>query len=139
MGLDEAVALLRSSAGRGRSDISDDVARKIAEHCGRLPLALRAAGAFIAENLNWTYASYLGRLQRAQGLLDALAPDSSVLIVRSVLTLSYDQLIEDDPDLALRWTLLSIIPSHFDVEAVAATLSGALFGGHRAGGSSQKL
>lgn len=61
---------------------------RIAELCGRLPLALRAATAQLAARPHWTAAALAGRLQDERGRLDALRAGD--LDVRARLRAAYD-------------------------------------------------
>src|SRR5581483_10381280 len=70
----EAAALLRAVAGPGRAPAGDTVLAEIAGLCGRLPLALRIAGALLRHRPAWSpahLAELLGdRHQRVHVLAD---------------------------------------------------------------------
>jgi len=103
MPLGEAEALLRRIAPRIGA-----AAAEIARSCGRLPLALRAAGSFLAERPDMTPQAYLVRLEDARVRLD---------FVDASLMLSYESL---RPGLRARFRTLAIFEGSFDVSAAAA-------------------
>ncbi len=119
----EATALLFEITGAsGRALLPTELAA-IVSQSGRLPLALRAAGAFLAENVDWTAGDYVRRLTAVRGRLDALRTEDPDLDVRAVLQFSYTQLDEEQPILARQWIALAVIPGTFDAEAAAAIWS----------------
>ena len=118
--LAEARALLRSSLhGRPADDADLD---RIAAAGARLPIALRAAGAFLAEHPGWTIPNYLAAL--AEKRLPHLASeDDPALDVAAVLGFSIERLAAERPALALRWRLLAVFPGDFAADAAAAVWS----------------
>ncbi|HYG63413.1 MAG TPA: tetratricopeptide repeat protein [Thermoanaerobaculia bacterium] len=83
-------------------------AAELAGLCGRLPIALRLAGAALTERPDLSPATYVERLKDARKLLD---------LVEASFTLSYDLLPED---LQKRWRELAVFPGSFDLKAAAA-------------------
>ena len=87
---EQAVALLSEVAGRDRVAAEPDAARAIIERCGRLPLALRIAGARLAGRPRWSLDRLSRLLDDEAGRLDELAAGD--LEVRASLALSYRSL-----------------------------------------------
>ena len=115
----ESVALLRSAADR--ADVTDAAWDTIAGLCGDLPLALRVAGSFLAEAIDWTAADYIRDLSDEPTRPDRLTLDSLPDTgVAAVLGLSARRLARSTPDLAARWQYLSVFPADFDPRAAAA-------------------
>ncbi len=81
---DAALALLDAASGRRRVDPLDPAATEIIQLCGRLPLALRIAGARLAAKRHWTAAALASRLADPRRRLDELAA-GDVGVRRSVL------------------------------------------------------
>ncbi|NRQ35398.1 tetratricopeptide repeat protein [Nonomuraea sp. NN258] len=88
--LDEAVELLEQIIGADRVHAERDAARRIAEHCGRLPLAIRIAGARLATRQRWPLRLLQDRLADERRRLDELV--IADLAVRASLHLSYQSL-----------------------------------------------
>ncbi|WP_237109161.1 BTAD domain-containing putative transcriptional regulator [Nonomuraea sp. MG754425] len=84
---DEALELLRHIVGADRVAAEWQDARAITELCGRLPLAVRIAGARLATRPGWPMSLLLQRLRDERRRLDELA--ISDLEVRSSVELSY--------------------------------------------------
>jgi DNA-binding SARP family transcriptional activator/tetratricopeptide (TPR) repeat protein len=84
---DQAVQLLAKLAGPGRVAAEPQVAQHIARLCGWLPLAVRIAGARLANRPQWPLALLAERLADEQRRLDELA--SGDLEVRASFALSY--------------------------------------------------
>ena len=100
---------------------ADDAALvAIAERCGWLPLALRAAGCFLQIHPSWTVEEYLNELSSERTRLEALEVPEAEIDVRTVLGLSLAKLEQEDAALATAWTLLSVFPAGFDREAAVA-------------------
>ena len=116
---DEARALLRSLLGEraaSEAEIAD-----IAERCGRLPLALRAAGTYLANSPHESVANYLEALADEKQRLRRLRfEDDASLDVYAVLALSARRLAEQKPELEAHWRLLAVFPASFDGAAAAA-------------------
>ncbi|GAA1626295.1 BTAD domain-containing putative transcriptional regulator [Nonomuraea maheshkhaliensis] len=87
MPLPEAVALLGRLIGGARTEAEPDQVRRLIEGCGRLPLALRIAGARLAARPHWTVARLADQLERAHRPLDHLA--LGAMEVRAVLAVGY--------------------------------------------------
>lgn len=119
----EATALLSEIVGASGRELTAAELASIVLQSGRLPLALRAAGAFLAENADWTAGDYVRRLTAVRGRLDALRTEDPDLDVRAVLRFSFTQLEEEQPTLARQWVVLAVIPGTFDAEAAAAIWS----------------
>ncbi|WP_228977546.1 AfsR/SARP family transcriptional regulator [Streptomyces sp. DH12] len=83
----EARELLARIAGADRPAAEPDAARRLLEHCGRLPLAVSIVGAKLAAKPHWTLDRAAGRLADERRRLDELEHDS--LAVRTSLALSY--------------------------------------------------
>ena len=86
----DAVTLLRTTAGQHRIGIDDPLLPVIAGWCGRLPLALRIAGALLRQP-SWTIERLAGRLRDQQTRLAALNDDDERSLT-AVFTLSYSAL-----------------------------------------------
>ena len=133
--LDDAVALLyRLFADSGRDDLVQDQERyrtappdeeqlresplgKLAEQCGRLPLALRVAAGHLTSYADVPLAYYLTQLETAR-LKHLTAPGEPD--VAAVLGLSVQPLEAEEPLLAWRWRELAVFPAPFDWAAAAA-------------------
>jgi tetratricopeptide (TPR) repeat protein len=91
-------------------------AAKIAELCGRLPLALRLAGSHLAAWADLVLSDYTAQLQfpRPAALHSPDDPDAEVA---RVLDLSYDQL---PAELQSRFRALAVFPAPFDAGAAVA-------------------
>jgi tetratricopeptide (TPR) repeat protein len=98
--------------------VSDQEITALAERCGRLPLALRVAGSFLATHLDWKVGEYLDALTNEQEQLRRLRHED--LEVEVVLGLSAAQLARENPDWASRWQMLTVFSGSFDRAAVAA-------------------
>ncbi|MFE2547454.1 BTAD domain-containing putative transcriptional regulator [Streptomyces sp. NPDC059355] len=90
LGPAEAVALLARVAGAERVAAEPAAARSIARLCGRLPLALRTAGARLATRRHWTLRTMVERLSDEHRRLDELAVGD--IAVRASVALSYEAL-----------------------------------------------
>jgi tetratricopeptide (TPR) repeat protein len=88
----------------------------IASLCGYLPLALRAAGSAIAEQVDLDPADYAASLTSARARL-ALTDPTEDLSIEASIRLSYELLTDD---LKMRLRTLSVFPGTFDVYAAAA-------------------
>jgi DNA-binding SARP family transcriptional activator/tetratricopeptide (TPR) repeat protein len=84
---DQAVELLAKLAGPSRVAAEPQAAQAIVRLCGRLPLAVRIAGARLAARPHWRLAVLAERLADERRRLDELA--SGDLEVRASLALSY--------------------------------------------------
>ncbi|WP_298378181.1 tetratricopeptide repeat protein [Azospirillum sp.] len=116
---DESAALLRRLAPNAQGT-HDDWTR-LADLCGRLPLALRVAGSTLAAADDLTLPDYLAELADEATRPHRLTIDGDASAnVAAVLTHSLRRLIDQDPALAARWQMLSVIPADFDRAAAAA-------------------
>lgn len=86
-------------------------ADEIAELCGDLPLALRAAAGALVERANLSPADWVRRLRDERTRMKQLSP------VEAALSAS-DGLL--DVQLRTRWYVLSVFPRDFDARAAAA-------------------
>jgi tetratricopeptide (TPR) repeat protein len=86
----------------------DHHAAKIAELCGYLPLAVRAAGGMMAERVDLEPEELERRLSNARQQLE---------FVDASFSLSYDLL---DSDMQRMWCMLAVFPGEFDRQAAAA-------------------
>jgi tetratricopeptide (TPR) repeat protein len=118
----QALELLGRIAGAERVAAEPDAAAEIVGFCGRLPLAIRVAGARLAARPGWPLAQLAELLADARGRLDQLAAGD--LEVRASLALSY-QALSLQQQRALR--LLGLL----EVGDFSAWLAGPLLGiGH---------
>ncbi|WP_406318424.1 NB-ARC domain-containing protein [Streptosporangium sp. NBC_01639] len=118
----ESVAMLAGVVGEQRVRAEPQAARRIAELCGGLPLALRIAGSRLARRPGWTLEHLAGRLSDERVRLDELAAGD--LAVRSSLGLGYRGLAEEEQRLLRRLGALS-------APDVAPWAAAAVFGGLR--------
>ena len=110
----EAVELLAAVAGRDRIGAEPEAAERVADLCGRLPLAVALAAGRLRSRPGWSVRDLADRL--ATGGLDAVAAGGRSL--RPVFDLSYGSL--SDPARHM-FRLLGLHPGdHFTVEATAA-------------------
>jgi DNA-binding SARP family transcriptional activator len=125
----ESVDLLAGIAGPEVIGAEPVAARRLAELCGRLPLALRIAAANLAEGPHRTVAEYVEHLAAGDriGALEIDGDDQSA--VRVAFGLSYGTL---KPELARLFRLLSVIPGpSFDAH-LAANVANLTLGTARA-------
>ncbi|MEU8377843.1 tetratricopeptide repeat protein, partial [Streptosporangium sp. NPDC048865] len=87
-----AVRLLGTITGRAELTSGTAAARRLAELCGHLPLALRIAGARLAARPHWSVDRLLSRLTAEHDRLDELT--HGTLSVRASLALGYSGLDE---------------------------------------------
>jgi tetratricopeptide (TPR) repeat protein len=91
---DVAVQLLGRVAGQERAEGEPEAAREIVELCGRLPLAIRIAGAKLVTRPHWALEDLRGRLLDEYQRLDELELRDRG--VRASLTLSYQDLAAEE-------------------------------------------
>jgi tetratricopeptide (TPR) repeat protein len=89
----EAAELLGKIAGSARVAADQESARMVVEACGRLPLAIRVAGARLASRPDWPLTEMARRLSSERGRLDEL--QAGDLDVRASLALGYAALPAD--------------------------------------------
>ncbi|WP_051802207.1 AfsR/SARP family transcriptional regulator [Actinocatenispora sera] len=87
LGAAEARAMLAAAVGADRLAAEPEATDRILAACGRLPLALRVAGARLADRPDWAVETLADRLDDEQRRLDELAVDD--VEVRASLSLSY--------------------------------------------------
>lgn len=116
--VDAGVTLLKEIVGRELTDAELQDAEIIVRLCGRLPLAIRIAGARLAATRGWTFRKLAQRLTRPEGRLDELRFGD--LDVRARFDVSYQRLNERERSV-LR--LLSLLDgSEFTAHSVARML-----------------
>ncbi|GGN25330.1 SARP family transcriptional regulator [Lentzea pudingi] len=103
---DEAVHLLDRVVGGGRVAAEPSAAQEIVRLCGRLPLAVRIAGARLAARHRWQLGRLADRLRVQQRVLQELSIGD--LEVRGSLALSYDGLPERERMALRRLGLLDL-------------------------------
>ncbi|MQY10173.1 Regulatory protein AfsR [Streptomyces sp. RB5] len=118
MGQDEAVELLRQILGESRADAEAAAVAQVAEFCGRLPLALRVAGNWLAVRAGWSVEQLVRRLADEERRLGALAAGD--VRVEAAFELSYRQLA---PPAARMLRLLSLSPGPDFTAAHGAALT----------------
>ncbi len=118
LGLEAAERLLGRIVGTPRAEGERFAVRALAGLCGRLPLALRIAGARLQNRPIWTFKDLVDRMSDDERRLGELtAEDRSVEVA---LRLSYDQL---RPGEQRTFGMLGLSPSpEFDWLSVAALL-----------------
>lgn len=104
----------RELLGRMLPQIGDQ-AEKIAEACGRLPLAMRLAASALTQHPELNSEDYAQRLSGAPRAGEPLRP--VLRPIDAVLKTSYELL---DPGLQKLWRLLAAFTDTFDVHAAAA-------------------
>ncbi|MFB6721544.1 BTAD domain-containing putative transcriptional regulator [Kribbella sp. NPDC056345] len=115
LAMDDATALLIEIAGPDRHGGDESAVRELAEHCGRLPLALRIAGARLRHRPAWSM-QHLNQRLRGRRRLRELDGDSNG--VRSAFAVSYEHLPEDQRRM---FACLGLFPGKdFDAHAAAA-------------------
>ena len=87
---DDSVRILEQIAGRSRVSAEKSEAKKIADLCGGLPLALRIAANRLKDRPAWTLAYFAVKLQDKRHVLQSLK--SGDLAVRASFSLSYEGL-----------------------------------------------
>ena len=102
----------------GETQASEAELDEIARLCGRLPLALRVAGTFMAGHPNFLARDYINKLADEKRRLEQLKQDD--VDVEATLGLSAAQLAREQPELAERWQMLSVFPGTFHRNAVIA-------------------
>jgi tetratricopeptide (TPR) repeat protein len=112
----DSVALLARVAGTERTAANPAAAGKLAQLCGRLPLALRITADRAASHRHLSMTDLVDELTLEHDRLDALAADEKTTQVRAVFSWSY-QALEPGPARAFR--LLSLHPGP-DISTPAA-------------------
>lgn len=96
---------------------SDGALSEIAGLCGYLPLALRAAGSFLANTPDLSYSEYAERLRDEHTRLERLGSEGVDLDVEASFNLSYAR---HSTETALAFQLMSAFPADFGAEAEEA-------------------
>ncbi len=102
----EALDLLARVAGPTRPALDPDRAAEIVALCGRLPLAVRIAGARLAARPHWTPARLVSRLGDEHRRLDEL--QAGDLEVRASLGMGYADLDEQEQRALRRLALMDL-------------------------------
>jgi len=118
MAQEEAVDLLRRILGEERADAEAAAVARVAELCGRLPLALRVAGNWLTVRSGWTVDHLARRLADEERRLGALAAGD--VCVEAAFELSYRQLTAQA---ARMLRLLSLVPGPDMTAAHGAALT----------------
>ncbi|WP_436232640.1 AfsR/SARP family transcriptional regulator [Actinacidiphila alni] len=118
---DESLAMLRAAIGDSRVGAELPAARRIAELCDRLPLALRIASEQVTAGSQARIADLAAELEDVRYRLDALQiPDDELYSVRGVLSWSYARL---DDRTAHAFRTLGLFPGvNIRAEAAIALL-----------------
>ena len=114
---DQSVNLLSRIAGIERVQSEIEAAEALAELCGRLPLALRIAGARLSARPHWSVEQLVSRLEDETRRLDELKHGE--MGIRASISLTYDSVGEDARRLFRRLTIL-------DAQIFSAWVSAAL-------------
>jgi DNA-binding SARP family transcriptional activator/tetratricopeptide (TPR) repeat protein len=101
---EQSVALLSQIAGGDRLQAEPEAAAELAELCGRLPLALRIAGARLSARPHWTVEQLVSRLENESRRLDELK--HGALGIRVSISHTYDNMNEEARRLFRRLALL---------------------------------
>ena len=112
----ESLKLLRGLLGEERA--SDEELADLVEVCARLPLALRAAAAYLNVYGDATARAYVDDLRAERAKLGA--DDDPALDVRNILGWSARRLAQENADWHARWGMWSVFPAPFDLAAAAA-------------------
>ncbi|MFF3720786.1 BTAD domain-containing putative transcriptional regulator [Streptomyces erythrochromogenes] len=102
----EALDLLARVAGPTRPALDPDRAAEIVALCGRLPLAVRIAGARLAARPHWTPARLVSRLRDERRRLDEL--QAGDLEVRASLGMGYADLDKQEQRALRRLALMDL-------------------------------
>ncbi|WP_447040831.1 BTAD domain-containing putative transcriptional regulator [Streptomyces sp. DSM 118878] len=115
---DDAIALLAASTGREPATAEAEAVDRLLELCGRLPLAIRAAGMRLDSKPHWSVEDLVTRLSDPARRLDVLSHGESSLRA------CFDRALRHVPqDTAAAYRALSASPSvDFDVRTAADVL-----------------
>ncbi|WP_309232711.1 NB-ARC domain-containing protein [Nocardiopsis sp. BMP B8015] len=116
----DSVALLRNTIGT-RVESEPRAAHELAEHCARLPLALRVAAERLLDRPDATLSDLVNELAAEESRLDALAEEDELSDLRAVMTASYQAL---DDDTARFFRHLGLHPGPEFSSGAAAALTG---------------
>ncbi|MGW0536607.1 BTAD domain-containing putative transcriptional regulator [Streptomyces sp. NPDC003032] len=113
-----AEAIFTTACESAAAQTAPETVEEITALCGRLPLALRAAGARLAAHPHWTAATFVGRLRPEETRLDELRHDG--LDVRAWLLHGYERCAGPERD---AFRMLSVLPpGPFDAASATAVL-----------------
>ncbi|MFG1895910.1 BTAD domain-containing putative transcriptional regulator [Micromonospora zamorensis] len=116
LAIQESVELLAFSVGRDRVEAEPEAAVEVVRRCGRLPLAIRLAGARLAHRRGWRLADLAEQMAGATAALRHLADEEST--VTGAFAASYQPLPES---IRRVFRFLGLYPgSRFGPAAVAA-------------------
>ncbi|MGW5779485.1 NB-ARC domain-containing protein [Streptomyces sp. NPDC003863] len=118
MAQEEAVDLLRRILGAERADAEAEAVARVAELCGRLPLALRVAANWLTVRSGWTVDHLVRRLADEERRLGALTAGD--VRVEAAFEVSYRQLTGQA---ARMLRLLSLVPGPDMTAAYGAALT----------------
>ncbi|GAA1967562.1 hypothetical protein GCM10009838_27250 [Catenulispora subtropica] len=114
----EAIRLLAAVTGEDRVRAEPQAARVLTELCGRLPIAVRIAGARLLTRPHWPISRLVARLSDERGRLDELVHGR--MAVRDALDHGYRSL--DKPARTLFRQLGRLDDDHFDPRLVSQLL-----------------
>ncbi|PZH14814.1 AfsR family transcriptional regulator [Streptomyces sp. NTH33] len=119
--LGESVRLLTYLIGEGRMEGQRDAAARLAEMCGRLPLALRIAAEGLADHPRLSFADMVQQHAAEEGRLDRLAVEDDVAAsLRAAYDVVYDAL---PADAARLFRLLGLHQGELITVAASAALT----------------
>ncbi|MEU8110497.1 BTAD domain-containing putative transcriptional regulator [Nonomuraea muscovyensis] len=121
----EAHELLASVLGRRRIDAEPEAAARLADLCGRLPLALRISAAHLADRPGRAIAGYAEELARGNRLAALEIEEDPETAVRAALDRSYAAL---RPDARRAYRLLGLVPGADFSPGAAAAATGLAAG-----------
>jgi tetratricopeptide (TPR) repeat protein len=116
LSLGHAVDLLDAAVGDSRIADEPEAARELARLCGRLPLALRIAAAWLCSHPQWSIADYVEELREGDRLAALAIAGDHQAAVSMAFGLSYRAL----PDAARRLFRRLGLPTGTDVSTQAA-------------------
>jgi tetratricopeptide (TPR) repeat protein len=115
----QAAALIGRAVGKERAATDTAATHRLAELCGRLPLALRITADRAAGHPHLSMTDLADELTAERDRLDALATDEQASQVRAVFSWSYRALA---PNPARAFRLLGLHPGQYISTAAAAAL-----------------
>jgi len=121
LGRDEAAALVGRVIGDARVRAEPAATAELARLCAHLPLALRIAGANLADHPGQPIADYTAELAEGDRLAKLVVGGDEQTAVRSSLDLSYQRLAPPERRL---FRLLGLVPGPDVSAAAAAALAG---------------
>lgn len=121
--LQQSIELLSRIAGADRVQAEMESAAQLAELCGKLPLALRIAGARLSARPHWSIEQLAGRLEDETRRLDELKHGE--MGIRASISLTYESTPDDARRLFRRLAILDF--SVFSAWVSAALLDRPLY------------